>query len=530
MPVTNIRFINYSDGQDLAIDKINNNFDEIVESHGGSVGETGPSGDRGAIGSNGPIGSTGNDGPRGTRWFIQDLAPSSPFGSGNSVVYGDYWVNNTDSQIYQFGPSGWIDSGYSLSSSGNIFNDVDSYFTSGGTGISVKFDQPTPENCTFIISDRSPESGIINEKLAKFLISTDSAGDPSALLEFMKSDLILANPGNYALHPTFSWSSSAPTDNGLKFDVPGGSLLVGASGGFSSSSQNFDVSTGSGIDINYGATSGSGISATGGIKMQSLTPAIGNFNIISDNISITGGHASFKSSVDVNGDQTGNLPSVDINFGGTAGLRTQRTADTFNTISKNVYNVSLETATDREFYINTKGKIRTKKIKSGVTYQSYQSPTFQNAGNLPDGSQWYFISRPGGPVQSAVIRNGNTFIISLGTGYNGRGIGLFSDPSSSLWGPGGIENGQSIDISVYASPDIPITNSMYGGVSNTLFTKIGVGTTSGVVLKVDMTNNPATSVDFTIIKGATGSTTTVYYRAYGQFGPTGGSSGGSFTV
>ena len=200
MPVTNIRFINYSDGQNLAIDKINNNFDEIVESHGGSVGETGPSGDRGAIGSNGPIGSTGNDGPRGTRWFIQDLAPSSPFGSGNSVVYGDYWVNNTDSQIYQFGPSGWIDSGYSLSSSGNIFNDVDSYFTNGGTGISVKFDQPTPENCTFIISDRSPESGIINEKLAKFLISTDSAGDPSALLEFMKSDLILANPGNYALH------------------------------------------------------------------------------------------------------------------------------------------------------------------------------------------------------------------------------------------------------------------------------------------------------------------------------------------
>jgi hypothetical protein len=523
MPVTNIKFINYNDQQNLAIDKINHNFDEIVEAHGGSVGETGPTGDRGAIGNNGAIGSTGNDGPRGTRWFVQDLEPSTPFGSGNSVVYGDYWVNNNDSQIYQFGPSGWIDTGYSLSSSGNIFNDVDSYFTSGGTGISVKFNQTTPENCTFIVSDRSPESGIINQKLAKFLISTDSAGDPSALLEFMKSDIIIANPGNYALHPTFSWSSSLPTDNGLKFDVPGGSLLVGASGGFSSNSQNFDVSSGSGIDINYGVTSGSGISATGGIRISSSNPSFGAFNILSDNLSITGGHASFKSNVIVNGDPTGNFPSVDINVGGTGGLRTQRTADTFDTLSKNVYNVSLETATDREFYINTKGKIRTKKIKSGVTYQSYQSPTFSGSG------QWFFISRPGGPIQSTVIRNGNTVIITSAGGIgsqNGRGIGLYDDPLYSLWGPGGIENGQSIDISVYSSPDGPLAPSIYNSVNNTLFNRIGVGTTAGVVTKVNFGQNAATAVDFTIVKGATGSTTTVYYRAYTEFG----ASGGSFTV
>ncbi len=518
MPLTNIKFINYSDGQNLAIDKINHNFDEIVESHGGSIGETGPSGDRGPIGNNGKIGPTGNDGPRGTRWFIQGIAPSTPSGSGNGVVYGDYWVNNNDSQIYQFGPTGWNDTGYSLSSSGSIFDDVDSYFTSGGTGISVKLDQVTPENYTFIISDNSPQSGIINEKLSKFLISTDTSGNPSALLEFMKSDLILNNAGDYALHPTFSWATSVPTDNSLKFDVPGGSLVIGASGGFSSSSQKFDAYAGSYIDINYGTTSGSGILATGGISIVSSNPNSSTFSILSDNISITGGHASFKSNVEVNGNPSGNVPSVELNVGGTSGLRTRRTSDDFNTISNTVYNVSLETQTDKEFYINTKGKIRTKKLRSGVTYQSYQNPAFIASGVPP--VNWYFISRPGGPVQSTVINNGNTVIITVNEpnplAY--IGIGLYSDPLYSLWGAGAIEDGQAIDISVYASPDLNQN-------SKTLFKYIGVGTTGSVVPRVTLPT-PATAVDFTIIKGATGSTTTVYYKAY----TSSGGSGGSFTV
>ena len=85
MPVTNIKFIDYSDGQNLAIDKINHNFDEIIEAHGGSVGETGPTGDRGPIGVNGPIGLTGNEGPRGTKWFVQNSTPPGAAG----VSYGE---------------------------------------------------------------------------------------------------------------------------------------------------------------------------------------------------------------------------------------------------------------------------------------------------------------------------------------------------------------------------------------------------------------------------------------------------------
>ena len=508
MPITNIKFLNYSDDQNLAIDKINHNFDEIIEAHGGSVGETGPTGDRGPIGLNGPIGQTGNDGVRGTRWSVQSSLPSGS-------IYGDYWVDSKDSSIKVFGATGWNNSGYNLSATGNIFDDVQSYFTAGGTGISVKMNQINPQNYTFVIADKSPQSGIINQKLAKLLISTDVTKDPSPLLEFMKSNLISSNPGDYAGHPTISWTNNIAADNSLKFDVPGGSLLIGASGGFSSYSQVINVSAGTAIGITFGATSGSGISATGGINIQSQT---GSLSISSNNIDINvGGTANFKSNVSVNGNPINNSPSVSLNIRGVKGLKTTRNSDSFSTISNSVYNVSLETSTDKEFYINTKGKIRTKKLKSGVTYQSYQNPG-ATAGNI----RWYFVSRPGGPIQSSVLNNGNTVIITPSDpGVNSVGIGLYNDPLYSLWGPtGGIDAGQAIDISVYCSPD-----SSDPQTSTSLFKYIGVGTTSGTVTKVILPQ-PAVSVDFTIARGVPTGASTVYYKAY----TISGGSGGSFIV
>jgi hypothetical protein len=513
MPITNIKFIDYSDSQNFAIDKINHNFDEIVEFHGGSVGETGPTGDRGSIGLNGPIGPTGNSGQRGTKWFVQSSAPSGNAG----VSYGDYWVDSGDSSIKLFSDSGWSNSGYSLSSDGNIFNDIQTYFTSGGTGISVKMDQIDPDKYTFVVSDKSPQSGIINQKLAKLLISTDPSRNPSPLLEFMKSDLISSGAGVYALQPTISWYSRVLSDNSLKFDIPGGSFLIGASGGFNSYSQSINVSAGTSVDITYGVTSGSGISATGGISLLSQNGAL---IISSDNLDIGSNATHFKSNVGVGGNSANNNPSVSMDIGGTGGFKTERRADSFNSLSNSVYNVSLETLSDREFYINTKGKIRTKKIRSGVTYQSYQDPVgvFSTGGST---IEWYFVSRPGGPVQSTPIKNGNTAIITPRDPGATRyvGIGLYNDPLYSLWGPtGGIDSGQSMDINVYCSPD----SSSYGVSTRSLFKYIGVGTTSGVVSVVTLPE-PAISVDFTIAKGVPTGASTVYYKAYMISGGTGGS-------
>ena len=70
MPNTNIQSLNYSDDQSQIVSKLNNNFDEIVELHGGTQGTIGITGPRGAIGDIGNFGPTGISGGRGTRWFV----------------------------------------------------------------------------------------------------------------------------------------------------------------------------------------------------------------------------------------------------------------------------------------------------------------------------------------------------------------------------------------------------------------------------------------------------------------------------
>jgi hypothetical protein len=171
MPSTNIKTVLYSDSSNQIVDKLNNNFDEIVELHGGTEGLLGPTGARGALGENGPVGSTGFSGPRGTRWFIQTIAPA-----GYSQE-GDYWIDSDTSQIYQLETSGWNYTGYDINTTGSLFSYSTTTFipTSGypgGTGISVGIDQILPQNFLYTLSDVTPEFGITNETLAKFLIAT----------------------------------------------------------------------------------------------------------------------------------------------------------------------------------------------------------------------------------------------------------------------------------------------------------------------------------------------------------------------
>jgi len=58
------------------------------------------------------------------------------------------------------------------------------------------------------------------------------------------------------------------------------------------------------------------------------------------------------------------------------------------------------------------------------------------------------------------------------------------------------------------------------------FRYIGRGATSGNVTNVVSLPFPATNVDFTLARGVTGGNMTVFYRAYGSAG----GSGGSFTI
>ena len=165
MPNINIQTLNYTDPQSVVIDKLNHNFDEIIEGNGGSQGLFGTTGSAGPIGSRGPVGPTGADGIRGSRGYEQSTIPLQ-----STVVDGDFWVNSLTGEINEFSESGWNFTGYSLAADGNIFISSPSGYTSGGTGSSIMFDQIVPDDYLFIIADKVPESGVLNENLSKFMI------------------------------------------------------------------------------------------------------------------------------------------------------------------------------------------------------------------------------------------------------------------------------------------------------------------------------------------------------------------------
>lgn len=513
MPVTTIQSLDYSDSQGQSIIKINNNFDEIVEIHGGSQGIIGPTGNKGGIGDSGDIGATGSTGARGTRWFVQSTQPS---GSGTTVTEGDFWVDSDDGNIYTFDQSGWVFTGYSISSAESVFSSVTSSWI-GGTGSSIVFDQVVPENYLFILADKVANSGILDESLSKFVISTDTSINDGPLLEFSKSNLEDGSLSDYSQHPVFKWKSANPSDNSLILQIPGGSFNVGSSGGFRSLFQTLDISSAGGLTIDYGTSSGSGIFSTGGFYINS--PG-GNFSIESNFFNITGASGTFSNPVFLNPNLQSGVPSVySYSNNAPSALQTSRSGDSFENLSHSIYNVSLETSSDREFFIDTKGKILTKKIETGISYASTTAGASSTVGSNP--VSWYLISRSGTDVTSSVLEFGNTIVITPSVpASNYVGIGIYSETTYSWGGTGGLEGGQSIDVSVLFSP-----NTTVAGISDG-FKYIGKGATSGNVTSVVTLPFNATSVDFTIAKGPTAGSTSVFYRAYGASG----GSGGSFLV
>lgn len=515
MPITNIQYINNGDDESEFIDKVNHNFDEIIEAHGGSQGLVGPTGSIGAIGDTGIVGHTGVSGPRGTRWFAQS---TQPFGTGNTVMEGDFWVDTLTGEIYEFTDSGWTDTGYSLNSGSSIFTTVQSSLISGGTGSSVLLNQVLPVDYVFVLADATNSSGILNENLSKFVISTDTTVNDSPILEFSRTDLEDGTISDYSLHPTFEWLNFSSADTGILLQIPGGAFYVGASGGFESISNSLTVtSSTSSFNVNYGTTSGSGIYGTGGINFNSPS---GSFHIISPYFNVTGPSGSLDSPVVTTMSASPTIPYsiYSLSSGTGDALVTTRSGDSFSNLSHTVYHVSLETSSGKEFYIDTKGKIMTKKVYSPITYSnpSSASATGTIGSNLVS---WYNITAHSANTGNRLLL-GNTMALTPSgvTTSSYIGIGLSNVNLVGIGTTGGIENNESIDLSVYFSP-----NSVQSGYSDGI-KYIGRFTGSAAVTNLVTLPFNATSIDFTISRGVTGSTTTsVYYKAYGSAGGSGGS-------
>jgi hypothetical protein len=104
MPIRiNLREVFASDSQTIAVDKINFNFNKILEL---GVGEEGPLGDTGPQGPAGPVGPEGPVGQDGITWHVgstdPNVTPPSP------VQDGDFYLNTSDSTIWQWDEGGTV--------------------------------------------------------------------------------------------------------------------------------------------------------------------------------------------------------------------------------------------------------------------------------------------------------------------------------------------------------------------------------------------------------------------------------------
>jgi len=542
MPRTNIKALNYDDNQKQLIDKLNNNFDEVVEFHGGSQGLTGPDGPKGAIGEMGPAGIKGLTGTRGTRWFVNSSFPIG--GTGFEIYEGDYWVDY-GGEMHIFTSTGWVDTGYNLNSAGSVFDKIDSLYAIGITGSSIVENQQFPNNYTFVVADTLPESQILNETLSKFVISTNPSVNADPILEFSKSNIETGSLNDYSLHPVFKWSNFSPSDNSLNFEIPGGVLQIGASGGFDASFDALNANSSTSFEINStnvgGATSG--IYATGGFNFSAPS---GNLRFISSFLNVTGGSGTYSKPLDMNAPQIlaqdystyiyGSNPAGDIDW--PTGLRSARSGDSLSTLSNSVYHLKLENTSDTKFYLNTKGKLKTSKTDEGLTIPADNYPTIRSAtGSSPSPSRsWYFMAIPGSPSPLISLTDGNTIVVSPDTGLYSE-IGLCFNTDSYGWGStGGLQPGQSIDIKFYLASD------SYSGywenfTDGTFYTGVkylGFGNYAGASAGVQTISATlpfkSQAIDFTISREVSGSTK-VYYKAYstgtGSFGP--GATGGYFT-
>jgi hypothetical protein len=524
MPNTNIQGLNYSDSQNEIVNKLNNNFDELIELHGGVQGNIGPTGGEGPIGLAGKNGSPGITGPRGTRWFVRSTQPG---GTGSYAVEGDYWVEISSSKIYIFTDSGWQDTGYTLSSQNVLFRDIAYTSIGGSAGTSITENQNSPSLYTFVIGDQSPEdSPLINKELSKFRISTDTSINSGPLLEFSKSDIEDGSISDYSSHPVFYWGNSVSSNSDLNLDVLGGKFSIGGSGGVGISASNINLD--SPVGITFEGTYE--IQAIGGINLNFPS---GTTTILSDNLETGSTFTSMKRTLSLIPTLTTSIPSVYVSSGVNVGLKTERTGDTYDDIQQfPAYNVMLEsngaTASESQFFISTKGKIKTNKVDGGITYpSSIPGATSMDGANL---IYWYLGARTSSPAASTnsnvyrpfPLNSGNIAVINTysSTVYSSSfcGIGIYSGSDYSWGSTGGLERGQSMRFSVYCSQN---PNSALGFSG---FKYIGYGINSSSINTVNELNFFASSVDFVISRGATGSGTSVSYLAYG----TSGGSGGSF--
>lgn len=142
MPIRiNLKELFGSDPQGVTVDKINFNFNKLLEL---GVGLPGPKGLTGPQGSTGPQGLTGPPGNRGTLWFIGTGTPNSQSFTG--LMDSDFYLDTTNSEIWQYDETAGTWS--LLIDFGDIVNN---YLISSGVSFVRGLGDSSPDDDRFIV-------------------------------------------------------------------------------------------------------------------------------------------------------------------------------------------------------------------------------------------------------------------------------------------------------------------------------------------------------------------------------------------
>jgi hypothetical protein len=286
MPDLKLVRIENGDSQKVFIDKINQNFNNILGFGGGPYGKVGPQGPQGPSGITGPVGSFGDPGIRGTLWNVGATQPSA-----TGSISGDYWLNvNSSNRIYAFTTNGWEITDSSISSQ-DLFRISGPLQTS--SGISSKygyFITPTnPENYSIVLNDSTFNSVSsiysYNPQYSKMVISVNNVISPSKrLIEFGKtinqsSSISSKNPNFYFLSPGATagqYGLGLSSQDGLEINVGTSDLNLNSRTSFVKfNTSGFNINLNSSLPLAVNTAAGNIYFSFGGTAYFSNT----NFNL-----------------------------------------------------------------------------------------------------------------------------------------------------------------------------------------------------------------------------------------------------------
>jgi hypothetical protein len=211
------------DAKDLIVDKINENFSQIISFSAGPYGRPGVVGPTGYPGAAGQLGAAGASGQRASSWTLSVTPPTNP----NEY---DQWIDQGvtgNGNVYQYDGTSWQSTGISLTESQffQVKNDIPT-FSAPTEYSAIYFSGPSQNNKSLVISDGGNTASYINPNYSKLLVSTnDQLATP--VFSFRKSN------SNSTSQPSFYWKQTG-NNSGINFNsnydftlsASSGSLLI----------------------------------------------------------------------------------------------------------------------------------------------------------------------------------------------------------------------------------------------------------------------------------------------------------------